>query len=175
MIRKQSFLDTKTGVELVLPIPPASYSWEHAINMEIVNIDGLGDVDMPGRGVLDSEQISCLFPSHRYPWVEAGASIVPHTYIYQLERWVDAGTVLRYIVSGTPTNAAVRLTGIKYTENDGTNDISAVISLKQHRTVGVLQGPAAVTPPQRDTGTAATVQRSYCIKKGDTLWGIARK
>lgn len=45
---------------------------------------------------------------------------------------MDRGTVVRWLVSGTPVNAAVLLEGVTYREQDGTNDLYADITLRQY-------------------------------------------
>ena len=163
----------------MLPVTPGAYQWTHEANIESVTVDQLGDLNFFGGLRMGSTTLTdCLLPAHAYPFLSPGAGTNPWTYLEQLERWVDAGTVVRFLVSGTPVNAAVLLEGVTYREQDGTNDLYADITLRQYRRpetpVLPAQGSASdgLTRPH-ETGSSA--RRSYTVVSGDTLWDIARR
>ena len=88
----------------------------------------------------------------------------------------DAGTVLRFVVSGTPVNAAVLLDPIRYREQDGTGDLYCTIPLRGYRALAVE------TTESRQTGNGArTVEaeperaETYTVAAGDTLSAICRR
>ena len=179
MIRYITLLDEAGNLELTLPVTPASYSWPHEAVIETVTVDQLGDLNFWGGKKMGSTTLpDCLLPAHAYPFLTPGAGTNPWAYVEQLERWIDAGTVLRLLVSGTPVNAAVLLEGLHYREQDGTNDLYADITLRQYQ-----QPETPVTPAQQTGSTAATrpsatgasPTRSYTVVSGDTMWGICRK
>ena len=158
---------------------PGAYQWTHEANIESVTVDQLGDLNFFGGLRMGSTTLTdCLLPAHAYPFLSPGAGTNPWTYLEQLERWVDAGTVVRFLVSGTPVNAAVLLEGVTYREQDGTNDLYADLTLRQYRRpetpVLPAQGSASdgLTRPH-ETGSSA--RRSYTVVSGDTLWDIARR
>ena len=134
MRRIMSFLEEGAGKELVLPVTPASYTWEHANRVETIQLDRLGEINLPGGALMGSCTLSdVLLPARLYSFCNPGAVANPYIYLEQLERWSDAGTVVRWLVSGTPTNAQVLLESISYGERDGTNDLYAAIILRQYR------------------------------------------
>lgn len=178
MRRIMSFLEEGAGKELVLPVTPSSYSWEHANRVETIQLDQLGEINLPGGALMGSCTLSdVLLPARLYSFCNPGAVANPYIYLEQLERWSDAGTVVRWLVSGTPTNAQVLLESISYGERDGTNDLYATIILRQYRKpetpVLAVSGGGAETA--RSTATGAAVTRTYTIRAGDTLWGICQK
>lgn len=178
MRRIMSFLEEGAGTELVLPVTPASYTWEHANRVETIQLDQLGEINLPGGVLMGSCTLSdVLLPARLYSFCNPGAVANPYIYLEQLERWSDAGTAVRWLVSGTPTNAQVLLESISYGERDGTNDLYTTIILRQYRKpetpVLAVSGGGAETARSTATGAAAT--RTYTIIKGDTLWGIAQK
>ena len=127
MLRLITFLEEASGVELVLPVTPAGYQWAHEAAIETVTVDQLGDLNFFGGKKMGSTTLhDCLLPAQAYPFLSPGAGTNPWLYLEQLERWVDKGTVVRWLVSGTPVNAAVLLEGVTYREQDGTNDLYAV-------------------------------------------------
>lgn len=175
MRRRQIFVDEAAGVELVLPVTPKSYSWENGINIETVNIDGLGDLALPGRKALDTRPIDCFFPAHSYDFNEPDTVLNPFVYVEQIEKWTQGRTPLRYIVSGTPVNASVLIQSLKYGEEDGTNNIYGVITLRQYQAPEVLRAETRHPEAARSADTQAAKERTYTVQAGDTLSGIARK
>lgn len=179
MIRLITFLEEAAGTELVLPVTPASYEWAHEAVIETVTVDQLGDLNFFGGKKMGSTTLrDCLFPAQSYPFLSPGAGTNPWTYLEQLEKWCDKGTVVRWLVSGTPVNAAVLIAGVTYREQDGTNDVYADITIRQYQ-----QPETPVIPAQADASAAATRNsdtgaasaRTYTVQSGDTMWAIARK
>lgn len=178
MRRIISFLDPASGTELILPVTPSSYEWSHGNRVESIQLDQIGEINLPGEKLMGSCTMSdVLFPARLYSFCNPGAAPTPYVYLEQLERWSDSGTVVRWIVSGTPTNASVLIESIDYGERDGTNDIYATIVLRQYQApeVPVLSIAGGGAQTDRSTATGAAQARSYTVQSGDTLWGIARK
>lgn len=177
MRRIMTFLNEATGRELTLPVTPGSYRWTHENSVETIQLDQAGEINLPGGRLMGSCTLECLFPAQLYPFCNPGAVDNPYIYIEQLERWSDAGSVVRWMVSGTPTNAAVLIESVEYGEQDGTNDIYATLVLRQYQApkTPVLSASGGGTDTARDSATGAAQRRTYTVVKGDTLWGIARK
>ena len=176
MARQFIFKDTETGRELVLPVTPGSYDVEHGRKAAGITMQESGDVNLPGPAVLLDTELTCLLPAQAYPFNQPGAGTNPWVYLEQLEKWSDAGTVLRFVVSGTPVNAAVLLDPIRYREQDGTGDLYCTIPLRGYRAL------AAETTESRRTGNGArTVEaeperaETYTVAAGDTLSAICRR
>lgn len=173
-MRRFIFKDTETEEELVLPVTPGEYQIEHGRKANGLTMTGVGDVNLPGGLVLLDQEIECLLPARDYPFNQPGAVTNPFYYLERLEKWSDAGRVLRFIVSGTPVNAAVILDPIRYREQDGTGDISCTIPIRGYRALAAeaveSTGNAArtvETPPQKGS--------SYVVQRGDTLSAIAKR
>ncbi len=178
MRRRQIFVDEAAGESIVLPVTPPSYAWETAIRVEQVNIDALGDLNLAGTDQLANQTVECLVPAQLYAFCEPEARAEPYYYVQWFERRCKDKAVLRYIVSGTPLNAAVLLEAVSYAEDDGTNDVKAKLVLRQYRRPETP--PAAAKAPEadaltREAGTAAVTQQSYTVRKGDTLSALARR
>lgn len=178
MLRLFTFLDDTAGVELVLPVSPSSYQWSHDAAIETVRVDQLGDLNFFGGKKMGTTTLrDCILPARPYPFLSPGAGTNPWTYLEQLEKWVDRGTVVRWLVSGTPVNAAVLLEGVTFREQDGTNDLYADITLRQYQqpeTPVLPVQPAAAPAAGRDAATGAAEERSYVVQSGDTMWHICR-
>lgn len=48
MRRIMSFLEPSAGRELVLPVTPSSYEWTHGNRVETIQLDQLGEINLPG-------------------------------------------------------------------------------------------------------------------------------
>lgn len=178
MLRLFTFLDEGAGLELTLPVTPQSYSWTHANTVETLSLDQLGEINLAGvRRMGQTTLQGCLFPARLYPFCVPGAVAEPWHYLMQIERWIDAGTVVRWMVSGTPTNAQVLIESLDYREQDGTNDYYADITLRQYRApkTPALSVSGAASATSRDSKTGAAADRTHTVVKGETLWGIAKR
>ena len=178
MERRIIFKDTTTGAELVMPVTPREYQVEHGRRQNTVTMHTVGDVTTPGPAVLLDEEVEFLLPAQAYPFAQPGTALNPFVYIEKLSKWSDAGTVLRWVVSGTPVNAAVRLGPIRYREQDGTNDIYCVVPIRGVRQLAAPEVdipaqpvPLAARPVETDPAKAQT----YTVVQGDTLGGICRR
>lgn len=173
-----SFLEEKTGRELVLPVTPPGYTWERPNRVETIALDQIGEINLPGGIMMGSCTLDdVLLPTRLYSFCNPGAVANPYVYLEQLERWSDAGSVVRFLVSGTPVNAPVLIERISQGERDGTNDLYISIHMKQYQVpeTPVLAAEGGGAQTSRDSSTGAAQERTYTIQSGDTLWGIAKK
>lgn len=174
VLKKFIFKDTEKNTETVLPVTPPSFEVSHGINVETINIHTLGDVNLPGYGTLATIKIDCTFPAQKYNFVQAGAKIDPYGYVKKFKNWSDNHTILRFIVSDTSVNIPVFVQEITYGERDGTEDVYASITLREHRELTVIQTKKTGNSTRKSEKRSVSIQ-NYTIKKGDTLSAICRK
>lgn len=121
----------------------------------------------------------------------------PEYYLGILERLKTSKSATRFILTRTSpngrllfdTNIKVSVEDYTITENAANGlDLSVDVSLKQYRdystktisvpsataSVGESETQTAIVTKDRETTTAPKVT-AYTVKKGDTLWGIAKK
>lgn len=115
--------------ELILPVTPAKYERSEAINVETININTIGEVNLAGEKALDTVKIACLLPARDYPFT---SSSEPDTYITQLKKWCDGKNVLRFIIGNTNVNMPCIIESVSFGEQDGTNDVYADITLREY-------------------------------------------
>lgn len=166
MQRKIIFKDLNT--EVLLPVTPPSFSIEHGINIDTINIDSLGEVNIAGNGKLATINISCEFPAQPYPYAFFYQN--PYELVKTFEKWADDKKLLRFVVSDTPVNIAVKVQSINYAEQDGTNDIYATIILREHREIFIKN--QEIQNKDRPLSSPPVKASTYTIKKGDTLSAI---
>lgn len=176
-LRTHVFLDVVSGAELVMPTyAQAGYAWRHGMGMETVSLSELGNVVVPTVRTLCAEPLNILLPAHDYAFNVPGASLNPWTYLETLERRCDARSIQRYIVTGTPVNAAVYIKEITYTEPDGTEDMVATIQLQEAKAPKAIPAAASLELELNSReGDNGLIGSTYTVVQGDTMWAIARR
>ncbi len=169
--------DEKNEIEFRLPITPSSFEIERGNKIETVNITELGDLNIIGAPTLATITISSFFPSKNYPFKLPDKISNTYDYISQLERFKTEKTILRFVITDTKDinilDLEVILESYKYGEKDGTRDIFYDLVLREHRKVKSVIGDLASERPNTNSPKPNNVE--YIVKKGDTLWAIAKK
>lgn len=162
---------------LTLPVTPEEYTVSHGMKIETINIHTLGDVNLAGYTTLAQIKISCMLPSKKYPFLVPGAKTDPNYYLNLLKKLIDNRTVVRFLVSGTKVNVPVLIEEVSYGENDGSCDVYADISMREYRSLGsVTKTTSKKSNNSRPPSSSSSGKdKTYTIKRGDTLWAICRK
>lgn len=177
-LRTHVFLDVATGEELVMPTyAQVGYAWRHGMGMETISLSELGDVAVPTVRTLCAEPLKVLLPAQSYPFNVPGANLNPWTYVEALERRADAKSVQRYIITGTPINAAVYIEEVYYTEPDCTGDLEVTIQLHEAKTPKAIPAASSLKLElgSREDNGGGLMASTYTVVWGDTMKAIARK
>lgn len=177
-LRTHVFLDVATGEELLMPTyAQVGYAWRHGMGMETISLSELGDMAVPTVPTLCAEPLKVLLPAQNYPFNVPGASLNPWAYLEALERRCNAKSVQRYIITGTPVNAAVYIKEIHYTEPDGTGDLEVTIQLQEAKTPKAIPAASSLKLElgSREDNGGGLMASTYTVVQGDTMKAIARK
>ncbi|WP_455581209.1 LysM peptidoglycan-binding domain-containing protein [Dysosmobacter sp.] len=170
------FLNTRSGEQLTMPVTPSDFAVEIGRTVENLDMAQTGQVNLPGLEALFNEQQEFLLPGGARNYTGSGYGGDPYAVVERLSRWSLQGDVLRYIVTDTPVNVPVLLGPVRYGESGGAGDVTVRLTLRQYRELAVETTEKAATGNAgRSTPAAAQTASSYTVKKGDTLWGIARR
>lgn len=173
-----SLLDPATNEATVFPVAPQSM--EVHIGTKKLTFDPivLGSVEIPrGRHTIKFT-LTGMLPDPYQSIPERDSEINPDEFVSRINAWSDAkganGKRLRFIVTETDWNIPVSITSFTPKYGGGHGDIFYSLELNEWRDFVVKE-----IKPQTVTKASVREQKpkpkTYTIKRGDTLWGIARR
>lgn len=169
--------------KLRLPVPPTKYDIKKALNNSTVIVEGLGEVSFIGKPKLaEIPTIESFFPDHVYPFCQYSPVPSPKECTDIIEKWMLSGKPIRYIVTGA-INTECTIESFQYGAHDGTGDVYFSLELKEYRVISTKTTAASTNTKSIMSVATAQVTRpvekvtpkTYTVKSGDTLWGIAKK
>ena len=181
---------------MMLPIPPAKMKAGIGSANKTYTLIDEGEVSRLKGAPLENISFEFLLPSQQYPFaLYKNGFLAPTVFIESLKALKADKKPFQFIVTRqTPsgrvlhtTNLKVSLESFEISESaDNGLDFMVSVELKEYRTpqtlitklttvgtavVGTVQGVReANNSPEPKTGT-----KKYTVKKGDTLWAIAKK
>ena len=165
------------------PILPSSFKITASNQNTSENIHRKGEVNLLGERNLKTIEISSFFPAHEYPFAQyQGYSTNPYNYVKKIEKWKDNKVTPVFIITGV-FDKTVSIESFEYGEEDSTGDVTFTLNLKEYVTVSYSTPKKKTSNGKKVTkksnskkrSTKSTKTTKYTIKKGDTLWKIAKK
>ena len=164
--------------EIRFPILPEEFSFHFGdtmfIGYEIIN---RGAVAVPSGTELSTYSWESVFPGVLSPDSSLRGRYTPaspQTYCSLLSEWMSKGTVLNLLITGYPVNVDVYCSKFLPKGEGPFGDIAYEIQFTEARSITVVTDKA-------QANTTVTVRptppnnKSYTIKRGDTLWSISQK
>lgn len=166
------YIREKSGTrEIRIPLLPEDFTFSNGDVIFVTSeIMGLGEVSVPDGTELGTYSWESEFPGElrKHDSMLRGSWQSPQTYRSLLEEWKQEGTELNLLITGYPVNVDVYCKEFKPKGVGAFGDIAYEITFVQARKITV--STMTVETPERPT----TSQKTYTIKSGDTLWGIAQ-
>ena len=97
----------------------------------------------------------------------------PQAYIQIIKSWLNNGTPLNLLVTGYPINTDVYVKGYSENVSGAFGDVPYEIRFIEKKDITIKK--TTVKTAAKSTKRTTTKTTKYTIKKGDTLWGIAKK
>lgn len=162
--------------EIRIPWLPDKISCSYGeVTMASYDILNRGEVVKPTGVGLATYSWESIFPGlyREDTGMLRGKYYPPSHYKSILRQWMENGTKLTLIVLGCDINTPVYITNFTTEASGGFGDFTYNISFKQARTIRITS-----TKVKKQTTTSRSDTKlkseSYVVKKGDTLWSIAR-
>ena len=165
------------GSQFSLAVNPKEVTVSSGSKLKTLELLNVGDITVAGNRTIDKISISNAFlPSPESPFYN-GTS--PETILALMKKCKDAPTPVRIIISGTDVNKQFWIEKMDETYKEGDKDPHVSWSFSEYRQTTVLP-VASLANRQTYTGlnqrvSTQQVPRSVVIKKGDTMWDLAKK
>lgn len=181
--RTEFWFKDRHNLYLQLPVNPESISISSPFSINTVNIASLGEVAIPGERGLKTISFSSFFPRDYNPsYCEFEGGITPEKWVEIMERWRDDRRNIRLIIGGTSISIPVFVSSftIEPEKAGHPGDIYYSIELIEYRAVQarIIQSNQNTTQSQSKATqrpkSEKTTSKSYIVKKGDSLWKIAK-
>lgn len=170
------FLDPASGAQVAMPVMPESHQVTLGRSVTALDMAETGQVNLPGLKALFNERQEFLLPVSARSYTAAGWDGDAWGAVEQLTAWSETGTVLRYIVTGTPINYPVLLAPVQIRQEGGIGDLIVTVTLRQYRELEAETVEKTETGNSgRTAGSGTQTEKTYTVVSGDTLWGIARR
>lgn len=172
------YIKERNGTRKIrVPWLPASIEYT-AGEMTVASYDILnkGAVEVPsGTGLAKISWNSQLPGKNRKDnALQRGTWQEPSYYHKIFEDWLKKGTSLNVTVTGYPINKDVYLSSYQATPGGGFGDMEYSIEFTEERDL-TITATKKKTDQNSSNKRPAKKTSTYTVKKGDTLWGIARK
>lgn len=168
------FIRERNGTrEIRIPWLPDAITYSLGeVSTAVYKILDRGDVAQPTGSALAHCSWESVWPG-RYRTdrsLQRGAWQDPKNYHNILSDWHKKGTPLNVMVVGYPINKNMYLKSYESQMAGGFGDIAYSVEFEEDREITISNKVHTTTRPSSNLKTT-----SYTIKKGDTLWEIAKK
>lgn len=169
---------SKTSEKVRVPWLPASIKYESGgMIAATYDIMDRGDVEVPTGTGLAKISWESQFPGRNRTdtGLLRGTWKSPEIYHKQFEKWKKNGTDLNLLVTGYPINMNVHLTSYSATPAGGFGDMEYSVEFTEIRSMNISNEVKDKTDQNTTAQREEPKYDTYTIKKGDTLWGIAKR
>lgn len=164
---------------VLLPVTPPSFEIGTTNLNEVINVVDFGEYNMLWKTGLKTISFSSFFPKYRYRYCTTDP--LPYQqYIDYIEKWRNSEKPVRLIITASNINWACSIEDFRYIIGK-TGDVDYSLELKEYRfnnipqsaTIKTKAGTVLKIPEQKRE--SKSVESEYVIKKGDTLYDIAKR
>lgn len=179
------YLSVSDGSEgFRIPVNPPEIEVKEQGQGSTYTVMKLGEINVIKESKLTEISFESFFPAQRYPFVVGQTLLEPSAYVNLLKKWLDERQVVRLVLTGSTVdiNMPVSIEDFTWREKAGaTGDIEYELSLKRYvyhapkKVVIQQQANKVIVQKKQPRPNEKKPPRTYVLKKGDTLWALARK
>lgn len=167
------------GLEMRIPWLPEKIAFQSGgTRFASYDILDLGQVQQVNGATIRKYKWSATLPGEGHkdlPFLR-GSWQDPRKYQEVWSRWQSTGEPLRLLIPNTPINHDVQLADYSVDYAGAFGDYQYTVTFSDYRQVRVAStSPSAGTAAPEASRPAAPQQKTYTIRDGDTLWGIAAR
>jgi LysM domain len=170
------FIDGTGKHKLRLPVPPPDFNYESGQNIPIQEINEFGEFSSKGEMKLDRISIKSFFPVTYYSFCQYKNFPKPYDCVKLINDWRNSKLPIRLLVTETSINKQFFIENFTCGERAGSRDVEFELSLVEYKPIPKASPPSPTPkPPSKRPPTTPVKSKTYTVKKGDTLWDIARR
>lgn len=162
-----------------LPILPSEFQVKSSNTNERVKINAIGMINLLGKSDLKEIGIDAFFPAQEYSFVAYKGFPTPWKCVELINKWKESGNPIRLIITGSSVNMEMGIEDFDYGVRDGTKDVYYSLDLSEYvrikKTKNNNSKSKKTAKTTRPTPTKKKEKKTYIVKKGDTLWAIAKR
>ncbi len=178
----QISLRTAEGNCFIFSLLPEKLNVKYKAKYQSFDIISEGTIDVPrGSDVVEISWNGEFFGNSKknLTGVDTANWKEPDACIQTLRNWLNAGTELTLIISGTWINVDVTIASFDATPHGGYGDVSYSITFKKVRTLKIYTAKELKIGKKKKTKSRtkkkSSAKKKYVLKKGDTLSKVALK
>ena len=164
-----------------LPVIPESIMVSSNITNDSVRVSDFGEITFIQKPGGETYQFSALLPGDWFPSCEYRNIPNPRDIEKKIKKWVNDKDTCQFIVTGpAKLNVKVSIESVDFSEGSyGVNDLVMAIRLKEYvvpkpRTIKIKRtAKKPVKKVSKPRPKPKVVNKTYTVKRGDTLWAIA--
>lgn len=160
-----------------LVINPASFEIADPQNNQQVTLLDIGTINLLGERGVKTISLQSFFPSLNSPlYARYGGKKTPVECRNILEKWKNNRLTVRVIIADMDINLAMNIDSLTFTYKEGDEDIYYNLSMTEYKSLNVPTVKVTIkSNTKRPSSSSSSSGKTYTIKNGDTLWGIAKR
>lgn len=175
-VNKYQFWLKQGKDKLRLPVLPGELKIGCGSQNDTVNIAGLGELKIIQDAAAETFDFESFFPAKSSPLCDYSEIPKPWDAVKKIKKFKNSGKPTQFIVTGTPINISVAIE--EFPHSEGSYDIGDIVyslSLTEYKHITARKVTKENKNKKKTRPSDKDKPKVYTVKKGDTLWAIARK